>query len=513
MGKDSLMHLKATVMVSNALSLKDFLKNPFLHYNNKILYNKDYPPLYYLIATMILRFFNAPLMFMTSSLFLCLLIFSSYKIAKLINDETSGLLTSVIICFYPIIHFSSLAYNLEIAQAAMVSLSLYLLIKTEYFNNRKFSLLFGIVFALSMLTKQQALFFIIGPLFIVLMRTFVRFKIKKNQLHNLIIAFLIFILISTSFFYYIYFEPISWQKIVIRSRLTSALDIDSKHWFTLDHLIFYFKILVTPQIGIINLIILLFSGAIFYHEEKYAEYRSLFSAWIIIPFIILTFIPAKFHEYTISYLPALALITGLGISSIRNKFIKIGSIVLVCILCLYQCAGYFFPSYIPERLTSAFKEYRSVLMMGETYKVEPAYKTVYFFNKPFQDQKIKVGILNYADLCKSSWWGELIAVLFNLYNSEIKIEDIKFDETEQILEGFDYVIFCTLNKDEKWIKKDNFIKESGELNKFLLSKGLPSYLISLDKLEKIIKYASRLELIHCINDSVVNIYIYKKQHA
>jgi hypothetical protein len=62
-------------------------------------------------------------------------------------------------------------FNIELALAAMVALSLYLLLACDRFENRSATLLFGLSFGLGLLTKRTYLVFVFVPLAFVVLRS------------------------------------------------------------------------------------------------------------------------------------------------------------------------------------------------------------------------------------------------------------------------------------------------------------------------------------------------------
>jgi len=66
------------------------------------------------------------------------------------------------------------AYQLDLPQAALSTLALYLLLKSDAYQKRRYSLLFGVVLGLSLLAKWSTLFFIALPALLLLLPAIVR---------------------------------------------------------------------------------------------------------------------------------------------------------------------------------------------------------------------------------------------------------------------------------------------------------------------------------------------------
>ena len=475
-GRDSLIHLRNSTKIIRDFYLGIFLNNPISVYHHTILYDKDYPPLYYIIAAILRTLINIDFMFMTSTLFLILLLYSTYKIGTLIKDEITGLLSAIFITLYPIVYLTSLHFNLELAQAAAVCFALYLLLKSDYFKNRKYSILFGLMFAIGMLIKQQVIIFIIGPLFITsFFSLLVNFKKNRTQLINLIFALLIFSLITFLFFYWIYLDPERIKSLIIRSYLPIEFNMGSKKWFNLEHLLFYFKSLKMHQVGLFNLVLFLISVPIFYQNTEYKKYRSFFAIWLILPISFLTFIPAKFPEYTISYLPVFALITSLGILAIKHKIIKVILVIVTLLFNIFIYINFVYPDYTIHRVPDQFLNYfRKFLMPADIYSLhnsktlDPGYKTVKFLTELQQNRESTIGLIHYRNF---DWSCQQIKNLLLLY-TPYEVKDIIFDfsEQEQDLEKFDFIIFTSApGRNEEWLNMDYFIQDISEINKFQIT--------------------------------------------
>lgn len=545
------VHLRNAITIIRGFNLNAFLANPNWVYRYVIMRDTDYPPLYYIISALIFRFFGTSFMFMTSTLFLILLIYCTYKIGKIVKGRTAGLLGAVILSFYPIVYLSSRDFNLEIAQAAMVCLSLYLLMRSEKFSSRKYSLIFGIAFAAGLLIKQQVFLFVAGPLFVVLFAAFKNFKPARAQLINMFFAFSLLALVSFCFFYRNYLNINQLRYFFIRSSITSGIKKAPLNWLNASHILFYFNSLKDYQIGVVNLILVFISIPNFYLRKEYKKYRIFFTAWFITPLIVLTFVPAKYSEYTISYLPVLAIVAALGILSFRSLAIKLGLITIILTFntfCFFgeissQYMGYpfdnkpmgnFLESLNARNTPDSNKEFYN----GAILKAFNAdYKAVTFLKGLLPDRKSKIGIVSYWQ-----WPGFVpateIELLFLLY-TPYEVKNLLFDSMAGGLDKLDAVIFMPSEgvKGEKWLNKDYFVQQINNFNKQQfdriadkkLKSNQPFFIlyclydeaallpkncfgISKKQLESVVNYYPKLRMIHKIGGIGCrgDILIYKK---
>ena len=97
-------------------------------------------------------------------LYIGILIFSVYGIGKILFNRETGLCSALIISFIPVLISLRRDFLIDFALVSVISLAIYLLLKTDNFHNLKYSLLFGAVLGFAVLVKWTAVFFIFVPL-------------------------------------------------------------------------------------------------------------------------------------------------------------------------------------------------------------------------------------------------------------------------------------------------------------------------------------------------------------
>lgn len=184
-----------------------------------------------------------------------------------------------------------------------------------------------------MLTRQFTVLFFIGPLVITCLYALPHSPkekfYSKKEFKNLLICLFICCVISSIFYFDIYFI---YRNILKRSSYIGQ--IDNPAILSFEHLIFYVKIL-PKQIGILSVFYLI--SFIFFTIKEKGFIKFLLFSWIAIPLIIFTFVPLKYAEYTMAYLPALALILAITIERIKPIGLKIiiVNILLITSICQY----------------------------------------------------------------------------------------------------------------------------------------------------------------------------------
>jgi len=124
-----------------------------------------YPPLSYQITSIFFMLFgyNQDVASISQAIFWFILIFSTFYIGSYLWGEEAGLLAGIASFSFSFVIYISHRYGLDLPSAAMVSLSLLCLLRSEKFEKPKWTLGFFIAFAISMLIKWSSAFFILIP--------------------------------------------------------------------------------------------------------------------------------------------------------------------------------------------------------------------------------------------------------------------------------------------------------------------------------------------------------------
>jgi len=169
LGSDRTAHLLQSLAYYQALkplSLDSF--------SRIITYHTFYPPLFHLTIAFFCNLFgvSADVAAMANVMYMAILLWAIYGIGKRMFSAKVGLLTAFLVSMLPIVFCLSRYTYVEYALLSMVALSIYLLIRTDDFQNKTYSVLFGLSFGLGMLTKWVFIVFLAGPLGYVLIKAF-----------------------------------------------------------------------------------------------------------------------------------------------------------------------------------------------------------------------------------------------------------------------------------------------------------------------------------------------------
>ncbi len=234
--------------------------------------------------------------FIEISAFLILLLISVYLIGSKLYNKSAGLFGAFCISMYPVVVEYSRDYMLDLPLAALVALSVFLLLKTENFNNSSYCVLAGIVLGFGMLIKWTFMFFLITPLIFLFINGM---KINGQKL-KVFLNFLLTIVIS-----FVICMP--WYlKNLIMIFSTRSGELGRTDLTFLQSMFYYFKI-IPEQISLI-IAILFIAGIILFFMRKKVKIDYFLIFWLIGSYIILTLIKIKAPRFSISLLIPLTLI-------------------------------------------------------------------------------------------------------------------------------------------------------------------------------------------------------------
>jgi 4-amino-4-deoxy-L-arabinose transferase-like glycosyltransferase len=276
--------------------------------------------------------------------YLLILFLSTYGIGKFLYSRFVGLLAVFFLFFYPIIFQSLRQYQLDLPLTAGVTLCIYLLLKADQFRNTKYCFLLGLTCGFVMLVKGQALLFIAGPFIYLLYRSFIISDnatplnfFKLRQLRNLFIVLIISSVIAW----------VWWG-----ANIEPAMSEFKSHIFDIDK-----NFERTPYIWADKYSV----GCVFFHVRslfysslrpffaslflvllvpclrKKIKYGGLYLSWIIPPLLLFSLaFTIKHSRFLMPILPALALITALGLESLKNKKVKFLIVLISVIFAFFQ---------------------------------------------------------------------------------------------------------------------------------------------------------------------------------
>lgn len=143
----------------------------------------EYPPLYSLVKIPFYALFGVSrhIAVFSDLLFLFTLMLFTYLSGRQLHSGLSGLLAASLLALSPTVAALSRALQLEYAVLGIVAPSFYALLRTDYFQDRKWCFIFGLTVALGFLAKWSFFIYLIGPSIATLLMAIV----KKRSLSDL----------------------------------------------------------------------------------------------------------------------------------------------------------------------------------------------------------------------------------------------------------------------------------------------------------------------------------------
>jgi 4-amino-4-deoxy-L-arabinose transferase-like glycosyltransferase len=124
-----------------------------------------YPPLFFLPAVFSSLLFNGNYLFhiMLNIIYFALLLVFVYLLAKELYNERCAIISVCLLSLYPAVYGFSRKFFIEFEMMWMVVFTILILVKSSFFNVRKYSVFLGIFMGLGLMTKGSFPLFVIGP--------------------------------------------------------------------------------------------------------------------------------------------------------------------------------------------------------------------------------------------------------------------------------------------------------------------------------------------------------------
>lgn len=242
---------------------------------------------------------------------LIVLIITTYSIHKKLlpvncnyihkNSVSPGVFAALTTCCYHfpawLIHDAFLDYPLM----AIVTLAIALLLKSENFTDRKYSITFGIASGLGLLTKQTFAFFLILP---TIYTTYKAIRSKKvSSIINLVLATSITLILAGAW----YIPHLDDVMEIYRINKEGAINENEAPLFSFMSNVFYLHALLSAQIQL-PFALLFISGLVYSLIRLRKEYM-LIHLWLLSGLASFALLANKDIRYTVPILPAVAIIS------------------------------------------------------------------------------------------------------------------------------------------------------------------------------------------------------------
>ncbi|OGK31880.1 hypothetical protein A3F57_04010 [Candidatus Roizmanbacteria bacterium RIFCSPHIGHO2_12_FULL_36_11] len=295
-------------------SLKNFdLKQFFLGYSY-------WPPLTYYITDLFFLIFgiNERVAVLSLTPFLVIMVVSIFKLGDLLGGKKLGWLSLIVLIGIPSLMSQAREYLLDLPLTAMFMLNTYLFLKSDFFSNQKYSVLFGITSGLGLLTKWSYGIFLAGFFLLIGLR-FLK-KTKQENWINLMTVLFFIASISGPWYSSNFFtrKDILLRQIIeaIKERGEPIFSVGSSlyfyHFYSLYFVHFRFPLTVFLVIGLAYLL--------FNLKKNVKTGLVLFVASFY--FAVLSVYPIKDPRYVEPITPLLVIIISLWVVKIKGKLLR-----------------------------------------------------------------------------------------------------------------------------------------------------------------------------------------------
>jgi 4-amino-4-deoxy-L-arabinose transferase-like glycosyltransferase len=278
-----------------------------------------YPPLAYWIADVfyVVGQSTDPRIAVASQVpFLATLVLATYGIGARLWSGRVGVLSALFVATSPMVTSAFKDYMLDGPLVAMTALSLYLLIRTEDFSVRSYSLLFGLACGLAVLTKWSFAFAILLPGVVAVAAALVLLVRARawQRLANLAGGGALALLVGAPWF---------WRNFTqlagdYRNNIAAAFQIEGDPAvFSAPSLLYYFWTLVTHQLWVLPFLLFV-CGLVLLGRRDRAIRTNRYPLLLIAGcFVAFTLVGNKDPRFTMPMLPAVAVVATYWIDGLR----------------------------------------------------------------------------------------------------------------------------------------------------------------------------------------------------
>jgi len=187
-----------------------------------------------------------------------------------------------------------------------------------------------------MLTKVTFCIFIFGPLFYIVWQILYRLEIniKAKAIENLFLSFLVGLGIMSFWYIPRIYNLSLWRDYFIQGGFVRGKYFSTPDVLSFESVSYYLSRLYADQLLPVFTVIFFLAAMMAIIRKK--RWVSFLSLWIIVPYIGLTLIITKTVRYPVAYLPAIGIISAIGIYQIKSRFLKSGAILLIIAFSLIQ---------------------------------------------------------------------------------------------------------------------------------------------------------------------------------
>jgi 4-amino-4-deoxy-L-arabinose transferase-like glycosyltransferase len=271
------------------------------------------------------------------AIWLGVLLIATYGLGRQVASPRAGLLAAALVSLYPLVSALQHDFFLDMGLAAIVALSLWLLLRCGSFDRRDRAVTLGVVLGLGTLVKWPFPFFVGAPFLAALYGVVRRNGWSRQRLINLGLCLgTAGVLGVARFLFNVLFLPGDLYNLNIVGQLVASFSTAAGHppWYTLAGATYYATTLVNHQASLFLAILVLAAVPAFIRRAERG--RLILALSIAVPFVLATLLPVKEQRITVPYLPSVAVITAVGLTRIRQQVLRAGVVALTLAVGLVQ---------------------------------------------------------------------------------------------------------------------------------------------------------------------------------
>jgi 4-amino-4-deoxy-L-arabinose transferase-like glycosyltransferase len=302
-----------------------------------------------------------------SVIFSGILLFSVYGIGFKLAGRKSGLLAAFITGMYPVIFNQLKVYMLDLPLTAMVTLSMYFLFSCDDFKQTRNSILFFISAGLGMLIKSTFIIFLAAPAGYAAVRGYLNLRREKGDLRryvkHLVLFGLLSFLVCAPYYFTNFYKVLSKLYPGCVETWPTSVPPSSLFLNSLRGFLWYFWGFINWQVSFFFFLVFIAGG--YFFSRAGIKNKIFFWLWIVIPWVLTGYFRTAVGfnmevtgvRYTMPFLPAIALISAIGIMRIPLKRLKAFLVTLIVVFGILQLLFVSYPLPVKgmERLFLSFK--------------------------------------------------------------------------------------------------------------------------------------------------------------
>lgn len=299
-----------------ARSYDEAMNSEFSTFTRLIQKDSGYAPLYdtqsYLISCVIGKRWTA-IYLIQNTAFLILLVCALVLLGRKIADIETGLIAAILVCLYPLLASAYNSYSMAFPLLALMPLSLYFTIRSNYFQHTRYALLCGAVLLYGVMIKEPFIAYA-GGLLILSAALGLRDAVQRRDYHRLRnVSFFILAVAAAIFCYFGWsgIRSLFWERLFMEP--PSSVGLPEK---SLPYIV---QSLWQSQLSL-PFFELLIIGMVVFQLRAPRLYRWTFWVCLLIPAAVIYLMPHHFrNRYFLPAMPIFALMSAYALRPLLAK--------------------------------------------------------------------------------------------------------------------------------------------------------------------------------------------------